>query len=143
MLAGFVTAALDKEVAMATKKTVRKNDVSPEVAERLAELAGEMRALVYGQQAFPEWGTKFAEIESQGMNIGLEFARLFMEQSVDQQAQQVPADALDCDGEAAQPTGQRESTLETPAGEVNWEQPKTRLKNARRDFFPSGEGAGH
>ncbi len=37
---------------------------------------------------------------------------------------------------------QHETTLDTPAGEVEWKQPKTRLKKSRRDFFPSGPSAG-
>ena len=37
---------------------------------------------------------------------------------------------------------QHETTLETPAGEVEWKQPKTRLKKSRRDFFSSGSGTG-
>jgi len=88
--------------------------VSPEVAGRLAELAAEMREVVYGEQAFPEWGTRFSEIESQGMSIGLEFARLFMEQSVDQQSSQVPEGAFECGEEQAQQTGQHHpGSLET------------------------------
>ena len=35
-----------------------------------------------------------------------------------------------------------ETALDTPAGEVEWKQPKTRLKKSRRDFFPSGQSAG-
>lgn len=46
-----------------------------------------MRNAVYGEAGFPEWGTRFTEIEAPGMNIGLEIARLFMEQAVDQQSQ--------------------------------------------------------
>ncbi len=65
-----------------TKKAKRSNDVSPEAAARLAEMARELRELAYGEQAYPEWGTKFTEIESEGMNLGRELARLFMEQSV-------------------------------------------------------------
>jgi hypothetical protein len=45
--------------------------------------------LTYGDGGVPEWGTKFTEIESRGMNVGLELARLFMEQSVEQQADRV------------------------------------------------------
>jgi hypothetical protein len=149
--------SLDKEVGMAkhgstpgdnsktpsAKKVSRTNDVSPEVAGRLAELAKEMRQLVFGGNGVPVWGTKFTEIEAEGMNVGLELGRLFMEQSVAEQAGTVPEAALTCDGEAATPTDQTlTATLETPAGEVQWEQPKTRLKQARRDFFPSGESFG-
>ena len=68
---------------------------------RLAELAREMRELTYGGDGVPEWGTQFTEIESQGMNVGLELARLFMEQSVEQQAERVPDSALAHEGEAA------------------------------------------
>lgn len=127
----------------ATKKAARKNDVSPEVAARLAATAREMRQLVYGEGAIPEWGTKFTEIESEGMNIGLELARLFMEQSVGEQAGQVPQEALECDGEVAEKGKETKSfPLETPAGEVEWEQPQTRLSQSGRAFFPSGEGFG-
>lgn len=125
------------------KRVSRINDVSPQVAARLAELAREMRELTYGGEGVPEWGTKFTEIESQGMHVGLELARLFMEQSVEQQAEQVPDSALECDGEAAQPTEKTKTArLETAAGEVQWDQTQTRLANSRRAFFPSGEGAG-
>ena len=122
----------------------KNNTVSPQVAQRLAGIAREMRELVYGEEAFPEWGTQFIEIEQQGMDMGLELARLFMEQSVQKQANQtVPQDACDCDGETAQPSqGGLLSALETPAGEVQWEQPQARLLKARRDFFPAGPSAG-
>lgn len=125
------------------KKTSRSNDVSPEVAARLAELAGEMRQLVYGEEGVPQWGTKFTEIESQGMNVGLELARLFMEQSVDEQSGRVPDAALECNGETAERGNKTKATpLETAAGEVLWEQPKTRLAESGRAFFPSGAGVG-
>lgn len=125
------------------KKTTRTNDVSPEAAARLAEMAREMREMIYGEQAYPEWGTKFTEIESEGMNIGLELARLFMEQSVGEQAGHVPDEALESGGEIAKKgTKTKGSELETHAGEVAWEQPQTRLEQSRRDFFPSGEEFG-
>ncbi len=125
------------------KKSSRTNDVTPEVAARLAELAEEMRQVIYGPGGVPEWGTKFTEIESQGMNVGLELARLFMEQSVDEQSGHVPDAALNCDGEAAERSDRtKPATLETAAGEVLWEQPKTRLVESERAFFPSGAGIG-
>jgi len=121
----------------------RSNNVSPEIAARLAEMTREMRELVYGEQAFPEWGTQFTEIESEGMSLGLEMARLFMEQSVSEQAEHVPEDALESDGEVAKKEAKSKTAgLETPAGEVTWEQPQTRLKKSRRAFFPSGEEFG-
>ena len=68
----------------------------------MAEVAREMRNAVYGEAGFPEWGTRFTEIEAQGMNIGLEIARLFMEQAVDQQGQSTtPPECLESAGETA------------------------------------------
>lgn len=124
--------------------TRQQNNVSPRVARRLADVAREMRELIYGDEAFPEWGTQFRQIEQQGMEMGLELARLFMEQSVTEQAQQTPPpEAYECDGETATPASpQKSATLETPAGEVHWDQPQARLSQARRDFFPSGPSAG-
>lgn len=119
------------------------NDVSPDVAKRLVEIAREMRQLLYGEKAAPPWGTQFTQIESEGMDIGRELARLFMEQSVGEQAGQVPAEALACDGEAAKPDKHPQAaTLETAAGKVQWEQPRTHLATTGRAFFPSGPGVG-
>ncbi len=102
-----------------------------------------MRELAYGEQAYPEWGTKFTEIETEGMNIGLELARLFMEQSVGEQAGHVPDEALESGGEVAENGKEtKDATLETHAGEVAWEQPRTRLKDSRRDFFPQAKSLG-
>jgi len=125
------------------KKSSRTNDVTPEVAAELAQVARRMRQLVYGGDAIPEWGTKFTEIESDGMNVGLELARLFMEQSVDEQSDQMPDAALEYDGETASKGDKtKTSLLETSAGEVEWAQPQTRLVKSKRDFFPSGAGVG-
>lgn len=125
------------------KKTSRINDVSPQVAGQLVELARQMRELVYGDEGVPEWGTKFREIEAQGMNVGLELARLFIEQSAEGQAERVPDAALEHEGEAAEPTKQtKTAVVETAAGEVQWDQPRTRLATSGRAFFPSGQGAG-
>ncbi len=123
-----------------------QNNVAPEVAEQLAQMARELRVAVYGEEGFPVWGTKFDEIEQQGMDIGREVARLFMEQTVASQAQgDLPQQALQPHGEDTPKLTNKDfkSTLETPAGEIHWEHPKTRLTKARRDFFPSGESAGH
>lgn len=109
-------------------------------------MARDLRLAVYGEDGFPVWGTKFDEVEQQGMDIGHEVARLFMEQTVASQAQSdLPEQALEAQGNDTPKRINKDfkSTLETPAGEINWEQPKTRLTKVRRDFFPSGESAGH
>ena len=118
--------------------------VSPEVAVELVNLARQMRRLVYGGDGVPEWGTKFSLIEAEALEVGRELSRLMMEQAVGEQAQRVPSSNLqEADpGEPAVVIGTEPSVLETTAGEVQWKQPKTRLSKARRDFFPSGQGAG-
>ena len=120
----------------------RNSNVSLEVADQLAAAVREVRRLVFGGDGVPEWGTRFARIESEGMAVGLEFARLFMEQAVDEQGDRVPAAALDSGGETALRTGKSGTKLETGAGQVEWDQPESSLKESRRSFFPSGEGAG-
>src|SRR5206468_13115506 len=93
-----------------------RNTIAPEVAQQLAQVARDVRAAVYGPDGFPVWGTKFAEIEQQGMQIGLEVARLFMEQSVASQARAgMPEEALrEQDGEPPRIIDKDyESTLET------------------------------
>ena len=47
-----------------------KRSVDPIVQSRLREMAAEMRELLYGAAGCPEWGTKFLEIETDGMSVG-------------------------------------------------------------------------
>ena len=118
--------------------------VSPEVAVELVDLARQMRRLIYGGEGVPEWGTKFSRIEADALEVGRELSRLIMQQAVGEQAEQVPLPALeetDSD-EPAAVIGTQPAVIETTAGEVQWKQPKTRLSQARRDFFPSGQSAG-
>lgn len=120
-----------------------KQVLPPEVAARLADLAHEMRQLLYpGAEGIPAWGTKFSEIETDCLAIGTEMGRLMIEQSVAGQGQRVPRDALECAEETAALTGSSAAVIETPAGEVHWQQPQARLAQARRDFFPSGSEFG-
>lgn len=117
--------------------------VSSEVAAELADIARRMRQLVFGGDGVPEWGTKFSKIEDESLKVGRELARLMMQQAVGDQAGRVPQHALQADEEQAVPIGSVPSVVQSTAGEVQWPQPKTRLSKARRDFFPSGSGAGH
>ncbi len=112
------------------------------VQERLGEMAAELRQMIYGEQGFPEWGTKFAQIEDEGMAVGLELTRVLMEQSVSEQATHMPQEDLDCPEETAQPAGTDRADLKTQAGDVEWDEPAAYLNKARRAFFPSAEGPG-
>ena len=116
--------------------------IDPEVQEWLRAAAAEVRLKLYGPEGCPEWGTKFREIEASGMNIGLELARLVMEQSVSVQAERVPDSALQFEGDEVRPAGRSPTPLETEAGTIEWSQPQTMLKQGRKAFFPPVPGAG-
>lgn len=130
---------------MAKKQSGRTwpvKEVDPHVQERLREVAGELRQLMYGEKGCPEWGTLFREIEDDGMSVGLELARLLMEGATSEQAGEMPEEAMQVPDEVVQPAGTDEATLETPAGDVEWDQPCGDLKKGRKAFFPSQEGFG-
>jgi hypothetical protein len=119
-----------------------RKKIDPGVQERLRQMAAEVRQLLYGEQGCPEWGTRFREIENDGMGVGLELARLVMEQSVDEQAQHPPASAMQVEGDEVRPAGKESISLETEAGGISWEQPRTQLKRGRKAFFPPRPSAG-
>ena len=125
------------------KRTIGTSKLTPEMRQRLAEVAKEARRLVYGDKGCPEWGTSFAEIESDAREVGHEFIRLLMEQTTDGQAREVPQTALNTEsGEVAQRTGSERRDLETESGTVTWSEPKAYLPKSRKAFFPSGQSAG-
>ena len=127
---------------MATRK-VGKTKLTPEVRQRLVAVAAEARALVYGAQGCPEWGTSFSELEADAREVGYEFMRLMMQQANLQQAQQVPEGTLQAESsEVATPIGVADRTLETEAGEVSWKEPKAYLPKSRKAFFPSVQSSG-
>jgi hypothetical protein len=119
-----------------------KKKLDPQLQDWLRKVAAEGRSLLYGQAGCPEWGTKFSEIEKDGMSVGLELARLVMEQAVHGQAEQMPTSAREFAGDEALPAGKEPATLITEAGEVIWDEPRTRLKQGRKAFFPPTASAG-
>ena len=119
-----------------------KRSVDPVVQARLREMAAEMRGLLYGEAGCPEWGTKFIEIETDGMSVGLELARLVMEQSVDEQSDQMPKGAMAVDDDEVTANKPKSRKLETEAGSVTWEEPCGYQKKGRKAFFPSDPSAG-
>lgn len=116
--------------------------IDPELQTRLREVAAELRQALYGEAGCPEWGTKFREIEKDGMSVGLELARLVMEQTVGEQARRMPASATTVDDDEARVVGTDSTPLETEAGTVSWEEPKAELRRGRKAFFPPPESAG-
>ena len=105
--------------------------IDPAVQTRLAEVAEELRGLLYGEAACPEWGTKFAEIEADDMAIDRELSRLLMQQSVESQAEQMPDEALQFPDDTVQKAGVGKRPLETEAGVVEWDEPLGYWKKTR------------
>ena len=127
---------------MATEARSRKA-VSEKVAARLAEVARELRTELYGKEGYPEWGTKFVEIETQVLAVGHELARQMAEQALAEQARHVPAQAFTAEtGEEAQGGGTARRDVETSAGVVSWAEPQAYLSKSRKDFFPSSARIG-
>jgi hypothetical protein len=123
------------------QRVTGKSKLTPQVRQRLAVVAAELRGMVYGEAGCPAWGTLFAEIEDDAKEVGHEIIRLVMQQSADQQAEDFPAAALTTEaGEPAQLVGRQERRLETESGPVSWQEPKAYLPKSRKAFFPSDEG---
>jgi hypothetical protein len=120
----------------------QRQAISAETQARLREMAAEVRELLYGEAGCPEWGTKFREIEQTGMSVGLELARLVMEQSVGVQAERMPASALVVEGDETRLAGTTSQPLQTEAGSVEWTEPRAELKRGRKAFFPPPASVG-
>ena len=74
--------------ALATKS------VGLNVQARLHEIAAATRGFRTGANGCPEWGTQFNRIDADGMSVGLELARVLMEQSVDEHTHQLPKTSM-------------------------------------------------
>ena len=102
-----------------------------------------MRGLVSGEQRCPDWGTSFAEIESDAWEVGQELIRQLMEQANGDQSRMMPDTALTTgSGEQALLIGTEERTIETESGPVSWPEPKAQLPKSRKAFFPSEQSPG-
>jgi hypothetical protein len=74
--------------------------VGRRLRERLAVAAAELRDVLYAEDGAPERGTSFAELEAVGSAVGLELARPTLEQPAEEQAAQMPREAMEMPGDS-------------------------------------------
>jgi hypothetical protein len=128
-----------KEPGMAFVKRKLESDVQ----SLLVTVAHQVREKLYSETSgVPKWGTRFVRIESDGMSVGLELARLNMEQALAEQAAAMPSEAREVPDEVVDCAGSRTARLQTEAGVVCWQEPRKQLKRSRKAFFPPKSGSG-
>lgn len=109
--------------------------------ETLDRVARQLVGELFGPDGMP-WGTKFAELEDQAVELGQALARRIIAHTVSEQAAgaaTLPQGLNCCPGcggpvEAADPEGR---VLTTRCGEVAWCEPQRTCAQCRRSFFPS------
>ena len=113
---------------------------SEDVIQRLAK---ELKSVLTenGQRDLRE--CRLADLEAEVLEASTRVARATLTGALHDQAQQVPAAACcpACQGPLESKPPQTK-TLKTQAGCVTWQQTVQRCPACRRDFFPSGPGAG-
>jgi hypothetical protein len=114
---------------------------STSVADEIKAIAAELRKKMYGERGYPEWGTKFVEIEERSCEMADAIGRELMEQLVAEQAKHAPHIAAcyacgrpTCQG-SEDPHEPR--SLETSRGDVGWLEPRHFCRTCRQAFFPS------
>ena len=104
---------------------VQRAGIDAGMQSRWREMEEQVCWALSGPGGCPEWGTKFRELEQQGMSVGLELARLVMERSVATQAERVPGAALVVEGDVVPSAGRETTLLEqttplTPSFDGEW-----------------------
>ncbi len=132
------------------RKSNRK--ITPQVEALRPYLEGVAKKLaddLFGPKG-PKWGTTLTELEDIALEARAILSEKLLELSLDRQAttapQERPADMQACPtcqrpfGEAQEPAPR---SLDTRAGEVDWQEPQEFCPRCRRAFFPSKQKPGH
>lgn len=122
--------------------------LSEKLRERIRALSAELRYEVYGPQGYPDWGTKFIDIENQTAEVGDAIACEMLSQSLQEQAEVGGHHDGRC-GVCGTPIPFQEVAgrlLDCKRGEAVWRESYGQCKRCRKAFFPSvesfGRGAG-
>ena len=116
--------------------------ISPRLRERIKGVAGELRRELYGEQGFPEWGTKFDEMETEACAIGDAITCELLSQALQSQADGQSGEELcPCGvcGESTEPhpDGPDPQVVTGRRGDVTWNASYRLCLRCRQAFFPS------
>ncbi len=130
-----------------------KRKISPQVEALRPYLEGVAKKLaddLFGPKG-PKWGTSLTELEDIALDARAILSQKLVELGLHRQAatspQDRPADMQACPScqrpladTAPQPAPR---SLDTRAGEVDWQEPQEFCPRCRRAFFPSEQKSGH
>jgi len=117
--------------------------ISSELHERIKRMATDLRRELWGEKGFPEWGTKFTQIEDDCCAVGDVLARELMGQGLDEQAEveEGPKECGVCGRDGVEDELEPK-IITTRRGDVFWRQRKYYCKRCRKALFPSGRRVG-
>lgn len=118
--------------------------ISSELHERIKQVAADLRRELWGEKGFPEWGTKFTQIEDECCEVGDVLARELMGQGLDEQTEVIEEGPKECGvcGRDGVEDELEPKIITTRRGDVSWQQRKYYCKRCRKAFFPSGRRVG-
>jgi hypothetical protein len=104
---------------------------------------------LWGPQG-PLWGTSLTELEDVALEARALFSKRLVEIGLERQAAACTAEPLpqaqvcpDCQRPFQTPPPGQDRSLETRAGDVQWQEPQAYCTRCRRAFFPSKQEPGH
>lgn len=121
--------------------------ISSQLRQRIQDVVGEWRRELYGEQGYPEWGTKFTEMENVACEIGDAVTCALLQQALQGQADEpVTEDGGRCQV-CQQPTrphpdGPEPQVVTSKRGDVAWQAPHRLCDRCRQAFFPSASSVG-
>ena len=107
--------------------------------EHVKAAAKEFRQALWGPKGYPEWGTKFTEMEDKTADVGDALACELLSLSLEEQAEAEGHVAGKCSG-CGEPVPIAEIAgrlLQAKRGEAAWQESYGRCKQCRKAFFPS------
>lgn len=118
--------------------------ITSQLQERIRQVAAELRREMWGPKGYPQWGTRFTQIEDECCEVGDALTRELMGQGLDEQGQEIEEGPLECGvcGRHAPEDDLEPRVITTRRGDAVWRERKYYCKRCRKAFFPSVQRAG-